>query len=79
MPLELRIWRLGAKPERIAFSAIGSEKRLEEALVQDFSILSPDLLLIGRQIRNTDGRFIPLAHQVISTIGRHGVLVEAGM
>jgi hypothetical protein len=60
MPLELGIWRLGAKPERIAFSALDSEKRLEDALVQDLSILSPDLLLIGRQIPTAQGKFIDM-------------------
>lgn len=60
MPLELGIWRLGAKPERITFSALDSEKRLEDALVQDLSILSPDLLLIGRQIPTAQGKFIDM-------------------
>jgi len=60
MPIEVGIWKLGAKPERVHASAISSELTLEDALTQDLSILSPDLMLIGRQIPTAYGKFIDL-------------------
>ncbi|VXD17607.1 endonuclease NucS domain-containing protein [Planktothrix paucivesiculata] len=60
MPIEVGIWRLGAKPEKVAISAINSESRLEDALVQDISILSAQLMLIGRQVATSYGKFIDM-------------------
>ena len=41
MPIEVGIWRLGGKPQRITMSPLDSELRLEDALEKDLSILSP--------------------------------------
>ncbi|MEP0868579.1 endonuclease NucS [Trichocoleus desertorum AS-A10] len=60
MPIEVGIWRLGDKPEKVVMSAIDSEIRLEDALTKDLSILSPQLMLIGRQIRTLYGGFIDI-------------------
>ncbi len=60
MPIEVGIWRLGAKPEKVTMSAIHSESRLEDALVQDISILSAQLMLIGRQVATSYGKFIDM-------------------
>lgn len=51
---------MGAKPEKVAISAIDSESRLEDALVQDISILSAQLMLIGRQVATSYGKFIDM-------------------
>lgn len=60
MPIEVGIWRLGAKPIKVNMSAIDSERMLEDALVKDLSILSPQLMLIGRQIPTSYGKFIDM-------------------
>lgn len=60
MPIEVGIWRLGAKPEKVMMSAIDSESRLENALFQDISILSSQLMLIGRQVATSYGKFIDI-------------------
>jgi hypothetical protein len=60
MPIEIGIWRLGDKPEKVVMSAIDFEKRLEDALTKDLSILSSQLMLIGRQIRTVYGGFIDI-------------------
>jgi hypothetical protein len=60
MPIEVGIWRLGAKPERVHMSSLDSELRLEDALVADLSILSAQLMLIGRQIPTAYGKFIDI-------------------
>jgi hypothetical protein len=60
LPIELGIWKLGEKLEKVSFSSIESESKLENNLVQDISILSVDLMLIGRQIKTAHGKFIDL-------------------
>jgi hypothetical protein len=60
MPIEVGIWRLGAKPEKVNMSAIDSELMLEDALVKDLSILSSQLMLIGRQVSTAYGKFIDM-------------------
>lgn len=60
MPIEVGIWRLGAKPEKVTMSAIDSELMLEDALVKDLSILSTQLMLIGRQVPTSYGKFIDM-------------------
>jgi len=60
MPVEVRIWKLGKEIEKVEFSVMESEKKLEDLLVQDISILSPQLLLIGRQIPTGYGTFIDM-------------------
>jgi hypothetical protein len=60
MPIEVGIWRLGAKPEKVNISVIDSELMLEDALVKDLSILSPQLMLIGRQVSTSYGKFIDM-------------------
>lgn len=60
MPIEVGIWRLGAKPERVSMSSIDSELKLEETLASDISILSQGLMLIGRQVLTSYGKFIDM-------------------
>lgn len=60
MPVEVGIWKLGKKSEKVSFSNIESERKLEDTLAQDISILSPDLMLIGRQVSTAHGKFIDL-------------------
>ena len=60
MPIEVGIWRMGDSPEKIEFSKMENEKRLEDVLGEDISILDPNWLLIGRQVPTDYGKFIDL-------------------
>lgn len=60
MPTELGIWKVNGKPERVHFSKMPAEDKLEDILDQDLSILNPGLLLIGRQVPTAYGKFIDL-------------------
>ncbi len=60
MSIEVGIWRLGKTAERINFSPMPSESRLEDILAGDISILDPNLLLIGRQVPTAYGKVIDL-------------------
>lgn len=60
MPIEIGIWRIDDKPQKVSFSALTSEAKLEEVLNKDISVLSSDLMLIGRQVATAHGKFIDL-------------------
>lgn len=60
MPIEMGIWKMGERPYPIGLSSLDTEKRLEDVLADDLSILDPDLLLIGRQVVTAYGKFIDL-------------------
>jgi len=60
MPIEVGIWRVTNGVQRINYSAIESEKKLEDILEEDISILSEDLLLVGRQISTGYGKYIDM-------------------
>lgn len=60
MPIEVGIWQLGNKIERMKFEPMPSEERLEDILAADISILDPSLLLIGRQVPTSFGKVVDL-------------------
>lgn len=61
MPIEVGVWKINNnKAEKVDFSAIESESKLEDILADDISIINPDLLLIGRQVSTSYGKFIDL-------------------
>ncbi len=60
MAIEVGIWRLGKRVERVNFIPMPSEERLESVLTDDISILDPNLLMIGRQVPTAYGKFIDL-------------------
>lgn len=60
MPIEVGIWRLGGKPEKIIMSALDSELRIEDALEKDLSILSSQLMFLARQVPTSYGKFVDM-------------------
>jgi hypothetical protein len=62
MPIEVGIWKLGcgAETERIHFSPLKAEGKLEDILDHDITILDPRLMVIGRQVATAFGKFIDL-------------------
>ena len=62
MPEEVRIWSItdGDKLTEIPSSSLNLEARIEDWLDRDISILDPDLLVIGRQVKTDFGGFIDL-------------------
>ena len=60
MPIEVGIWRLGDDLQEVTFGSIDSEAKLEETLAKEISILSPKLMLIGRQIPTAYTKFIDM-------------------
>lgn len=60
MPIEVGIWRINDEIKKLSYSSIESERKLEDILEKDLSILSEDLLLVGRQIQTDFGKFIDM-------------------
>lgn len=58
MPIEIGIWRLGEKLQRVNFSTIASESKLESAICGNLSLIAPQLLLVGRQVPTAFGKYI---------------------
>lgn len=72
IPQEVRLWQIGSDDRlaECAQSSLNLESRLEGWLADDISILSSDLLVIGRQVETAFGGFIDLL-----CIDRNGDLV----
>ncbi len=51
---------MGDDLQEVTFGSIDSEAKLEETLAKEISILSPKLMLIGRQIPTAYGKFIDM-------------------
>jgi hypothetical protein len=61
VPIEIGIWRIDSGVARVSSSALADERRLEDVIEQDLSILGLDLLLIlGRQVETVYGKKIDL-------------------
>ena len=62
MAEEVRIWEigLGDKLTEIERSKLNLEERIEAWLIQDISVLWPDLMVIGEQVETDFGKFIDL-------------------
>ena len=59
---ELRIWQVDKSDAliEIKHSNLDSEERIERWIVNDASVLSPDLLIIGEQVETAFGKFLDL-------------------
>jgi hypothetical protein len=60
MPIELGIWRIDAGLSAVPHQAMDEEKRLEDLLDQDISIIAPHLMVIGRQVPTSFGKLVDL-------------------
>ena len=60
MPVEVGIWRINGAPERVHFSSIEKESKLEDVFYTDIGILDPSLMVVGRQVPTSFGKFIDL-------------------
>lgn len=62
MPEEVRLWRIGESDalHEVGRASLDLEERIEKWIEQDISVLSHDLLVIGRQIPTDFGGFIDL-------------------
>ncbi|NGM83955.1 DUF91 domain-containing protein [Paenibacillus sp. 7124] len=58
MPIELGVWKINGALERVPFSSMESEQKLEEAITKDIGIIDSSLLLIGRQVMTAFGKII---------------------
>jgi hypothetical protein len=60
MPIKTEMWRIDKGLEKVSFSKMETEKKLESILEQDVTIIDPDLMVIGRQVPTSFGKYIDL-------------------
>lgn len=60
MPIQQALWRLGNESTRLRPSKLQSEKALEDYITQDPDILSPNWMIIGRQVQTDYRGFVDL-------------------
>jgi hypothetical protein len=61
MPIEVGFWNVTrTNIKKISYSVIESEKRLEEIITKDISIVDDNLLLIGKQIKTAYGKSVDI-------------------
>ena len=61
MAVEMAIWRMtDAGPQQMASSPLDSERRLEDMLAKDPSMIGKNLLILGRQVCTNHGGYIDL-------------------
>lgn len=60
MPVDIGLWRLDAGIQRLLPTGMPSEKRLEDLIETDPSVLGQPLLLIGRQVPTVHGKYVDL-------------------
>lgn len=77
MPVEVGIWKMGARLERVESGRLDLEERLEACLCEDLSILAPNLMLLGRQVRTGFGKLIDIlaidseGNLIVAELKRH--------
>lgn len=60
MPIKTEMWRIDNGLEKVSFSSLEAEKKLESVLDKDISIIDPGLMVIGRQVTTSYGKYIDL-------------------
>ncbi len=60
MPIKTEMWRIDNGLEKVSFSSLEAEKKLESILDKDISIIDPGLMVIGRQVITSFGKYIDL-------------------
>ena len=60
MPIKTEMWRIDNGLEKVSFSSLEAEKKLESNLDKDISIIDPGLMVIGRQVITSFGKYIDL-------------------
>ena len=60
MPIEVDIWKIQAQPQKLGFSALAPEAKLEDMLKSDLAILSPDWMYLGSQVLTAHGKYIDI-------------------
>jgi hypothetical protein len=55
MPIKTEMWRIDKGLEKVIYSSLEAEKKLQSILEEDISIIDPDLMTIGRQVLTSPG------------------------
>src|SRR5512147_2781271 len=60
MPIKTEMWRIDNGLEKVLFSSMDAEKKLQSILEKDISIIDPGLMVIGKLVPTSHGKQIDL-------------------
>ena len=60
MPVELGVWRVDQGLQAVPHQAMANEKKLEDLIESNISVVAPHLMVIGRQVQTSYGKFLDL-------------------
>jgi hypothetical protein len=60
MPIELGVWRIDERLSAVPHQGMDNEKRLEDLLEHDIRLVGPHLMVIGRQVATSFGKWVDL-------------------
>jgi len=60
MPIKTEMWRIDGGLQKVTYSSIEAEKKLESILEKDITIVDTSLMVIGRQVPTAYGKLIDL-------------------
>jgi Endonuclease NucS C-terminal domain len=60
MPLEIGIWRIDTETKTLDMTGLDVEDRLEQILDDNITVLNPNWMIVGRQVRTAYGKVIDL-------------------
>jgi hypothetical protein len=60
VPVELGLWRIDSLLKKIELGGFDLEERLEETLNADISMVNPNWMVIGRQVRTSSDKYVDL-------------------
>lgn len=60
MPIKTEIWRVNNGLQKVNFSSIETEKKLESIIEEDITIIDPNMMVIGRQVLTSFDKIIDL-------------------
>jgi len=60
MPIKTEMWRIDNGLAKVSYSSLEAEKKLESILDKDISIIDAGLMIIGRQVLTSFGKYIDL-------------------
>ncbi|WP_162996072.1 hypothetical protein [Acidovorax sp. 1608163] len=60
MPVELGVWRVDQGLQAVLHQPMANEKRLEDLIEANIAVVAPHLMVIGRQVQTSYGKYVDL-------------------
>lgn len=60
MPVELGVWRVDQGLQAVLHQPMANEKKLEDLIEANIAVVAPHLMVIGRQVQTSYGKYVDL-------------------